>query len=1025
MAFILGITTSGGQPATAAADSRPDLTVTAINISPQGPAIDDTVTITVTVKNQGTADAAASQVVCYIDSAILATESISGLSPGAMATATFTWQAQSGSHVIKATADSAGFIPETDENNNTMSLSLTTLAPDLTVQSISWSPSNPSNGDNIIFTVTIRNQGNSRARSTKVNLYIDGISHGYRDVAAIDPNTTATTSHNWIARSGQHNIKAVVDDNYLVTESNETNNEYTCTFSTLPPDLIVENITWSPENPSKNDTVTFKAAIKNQGTGWSDSCQMAYYIDGSFQSLLPVEAIGPGTSENITFTYSATLDLHEIKVIIDYNNTVPESDDTNNEKASSFLTLRPDLFVEDFTWEPDDIGVGDVVIFTATIKNKGAGKAGAFRVACYVGGYFAGSLVIPQLAADDDTTISFDWQASNGTHIVSIIADCDSEITESDENNNTVTKNIPIILPDIWIPSIDWSPKNPSIGDLVTFSVNLTNMGGGRADGFIVAYYLDGSFLASAPISGIPSESSINATFTWKAQNGRHAFRVFADYNQAIPEINENNNEKTVTVIPLMPDLDIGTITWSPADMLPGSEVTFCIEIKNTGTLSAGHSRVAYYIDGSITGFTDIDGLNAGSVFTDRFLWVVAPGSHTIEIVADSSAQVTEIDEDNNIKAVSVPLPDLTIPDIIWSPLQASIGDNVTFTATVKNQGGSRTQTSLLTCYIDGFLVGSQDLPPIEPAGSTTGSFVWVAGEGRHDVRIVADSVNRITEIDETNNEMKTTFSTMTSDLVIQDIGWLIENPMVNDDVILTVTINNQGSDIAADSQLACTIDDSPPVLKDVGILPAGGSSILTITSALKAGPHTVRLAVDYLDEVIELDETNNDKAITFTTVAPDLVIKTISWSPRDAVAGDSVTISVKIENQGIEKATQTRLALIVNGTPVVYAEIGDIDVGAMVTKEFTWTAVAGLQEIGACADIDGLLLESNEVNNLKSRSITIADKALAEAPVNLAAGLPADKGFLSSFWWLILLISALFGAAAFVSAYKAFKKEK
>jgi subtilase family serine protease len=1025
LAFILGIASFGWQYQSAVADSRPDLVVLSINTSPSAPAVDDSVTITVTVKNQGTSDAAVSQVVCYIDSIILDTESIGSLAPATMATASFTWQAEPGSHVIKAVADPGGLIAESDETNNTMTYSLTTLAPDLIIQSLSWSPASPSKGDSITFSVNIRNQGNSRSRTNRLIFYINGTSRGFQDVYPLDPGSSTTKTYNWVAQSGQHNIRAVVDVNDIVDESNEANNEYTCTFSTLPPDLIIDSIVWYPENPSKNDDVSFNATIKNQGAGRSDPCQLAYYIDGDFQSLLMVNPLEAGTSENVTFSWNALSDLHEIKLIVDYNNTLVESDENNNTRTVGFMTLRPDLFVKDITWSPLDAGVGDDVTLTATIANQGAGRAELFRVVCYVNGRYAGFVDIQQLNADAETTASFSWTATNSTNNISVVVDSDSLLVESNEDNNKTTTSISFLPPDLSVHSIAWEPEYPSIGDIVTFSVNLTNQGGGKAEGFYVAYYIDDTFLSTSFITGIFSEGSVNATFTWQVQEGRHVFRALADYNKAVNENNEHNNEKSVTITPHMPDLAIGSITWSPADMPLGGEVRFSIDIENLGTLEAGPSRVAYYVDGVITGYTDIDSLGDGSRLTDQFLWVVAAGSHTIEVVTDSSGRVTEIDEDNNMKVINIPPPDLIVTDTSWSPAQAAIGDNVTFTATVKNQADSRTQPFRIDCYVDGWLVGTDDLPPLDPSGSAAASFVWAAESGKHNVRIVADSTNRVIEVDETNNEYITVFSTLTPDLYIQDVDWLMESPLGDDDVILTITVKNQGTDAAAASRLSYTIDDDTPVVEDIGSIAAGGSRVMTFTLYLKAGSHTVVMEADSLDEVIELDETNNAKTLTFSTVAPDLVVRTLSWSPRDAAAGDEVTISVKVENQGRAKAAGATLALNINGAPVASLELGDLDIGDIVSKDFTWTALAGLQEISVYADADGMLTESNETNNTSSRTITISDiKTPAETPVILSSGPSADKGFFSDYWWLILLVAALLGVAAFISAYKAFRKE-
>ena len=1025
LALTLGITASAWNSTAVIADSLPDLTVPDIALSPSAPAIDDTVTITVTVKNQGTASVAASQVVCYIDDTILATNSVSNLNAGAMVTSAFTWQAQPGSHVIRAVADPGGIVSEIDDSNNTMTFNLTTLASDLLVSSISWSPSNPSKGDNIVFTVTVRNQGNAPSRSTKLNLYIDGNTRGYQDIYPIDPGNTMTSTYSWVAQTGQHAIKAVIDETHQVKEANELNNELTRTFSALPPDLIVKKISWLPANPSKNDVVTFTANITNQGTGSSDPCQMAYYLDGEYKSTLVVNSLEPAASSNITFTWVAQSEMHEVKVIIDFQNSVTESDEKNNELTASFLTMRPDLIVSDVTWLPADAGVGDTVTFTATLKNQGTGRAEPSRLACYISGSYTGFVNIAKIEANASATATFQWPATSGIYTVSVVADCDNQLIESDENNNKTARTIPIIPPDIFIPSIAWSPVNPAIDDTVTFTVNITNEGGGRAESFYVAYYLDDALLTTEFISVIASGASVNTTCTWQALNGRHTFKAVADYNKAVSENNENNNENKVTVIPLMPDLAVGTVTWSPADMPVGSKVTFNINIENQGNLSAGSSRVAYYVDGSIAGYNDIDRLGAGASVSRSFPWVIAAGSHTITIVADSNDQVFELYEDNNSKVVNIPLPELIVKDITWSPPEASIGDNVTFTAAIHNQGPGQTSDLRVACYIDGLLLNSRDLPKINPEGSAAVSFVWTTTAGKHDIKMFADYGNRVTEVDETNNEKKISFSTLTPDLLVSDISWFMENPLNSDAVAISITVKNQGTDIAKNSRLIYLIDTTENVTMDIKPVPAGGSYILTITPLLKAGPHTITIAVDTGKQVIELDETNNEKSLTFSTIAPDLIIKSISWSPK-AAAGEKITITVTIENQGKEKTPKSRLDLNINGSPVQQVVIDEIGVGAAVSQDFSWVALAGPQEISAYVDIEGLVLESNEANNTRSRTISLTkpEPTVKETPIDLSPISSEDKGFLANSWWLFLLVAALLGGGAFFMALKSFKKK-
>jgi subtilase family serine protease len=1025
LSILLGITAFSSYHSVASADTGPDLIVQNISLSPENPAIDDTVTITVTIKNQGTATAGLSNVLCYADSTILDTKSIDPLNAGVMMTVVFTWKAVEGSHTIKAVADSSGFITETDENNNTKTFNLTTQAADLIIQSITWSPSSPSKGDSIVFSITIKNQGSSKSQYTKVNFSIDENSRGFRDIAAINPGGTLTATYTWTAISGQHSLKAVIDEPNNVKESDETNNELTVTFSTLPPDLTILAITWLPENPSKDDNVTFTANVTNQGSGRSDPCHLAYDIDGVYQSSISVGAMNAGTSANITFTWIATAEAHEIKVIIDYYQKVTESDETNNEKTASLQTLAPDLLVNDITWLPSVAGVGDNVTFTITIKNQGSGRAAASRAVCYIDGQAVGYPDILEIASEAQATATILWVAEGGSHAVSVQADYDNRLIESNKDNNKLTRTISIIPPDLVISSIDYSPENPTTDDTVTFTITVKNQGGGKAENFKLACYIDDTLLNLEHIYSLASDNSIDETSTWKMQDGRHIFKAYANYNKSIAESDENNNESSITITPNMPDLTITNITWSPPDIPAGSDITFDINIENQGSLSAGPSRIAYYVDGANVGYKDIGQLDAGGTTTEHFLWAAIEGQHTIGIAVDSNNQISEYDENNNTRELNLPPPDLVVQDITYSPLDAKIGDSVIITATIKNQGSSKTQKSQVACNIDGLPFASKDLPEINAGDMVTRTFNWVAEAGIHNIKISTDANNLVIESDETNNDKEIKFATLTPDLVIQNIGWLIENPMTNDDVYFTITIKNQGTGIAGSSRLKYSIDQNPALLADITPIPAGDIAEYKFSSILEGGSHTANVTIDANNAVTELDENNNNKVLSFTTIAPDLIIKAITCAPLSANVGDNVTITVKVENRGRDKALNPRLALSVDGSPLGSFDIPKIDTGAIITADFAWKAMTGPHEISAFIDTDQTVLESNETNNTKSRTITIEKpETPAAKKVKLPATSSADKGFLSSWWWMFLIVAALLGGMAFASALKNLKRK-
>ncbi|MFA5308299.1 MAG: CARDB domain-containing protein [Dehalococcoidales bacterium] len=1025
LAVILGINGFGLLAPGVSAAASIDLTVQDISISPQDPTIGDAVTITIAVKNQGADGVGINYVGCFIDDTLLDVKDIIAIGPGAVGLVSFNWTAVKGSHVIRAVADYNAAIAETNETNNTRMFNFSILAPDLTIQSVSWSPQNPSKGDNVAFSVIIKNQGTSRSSLTDLFFYVDGISRGSQSIDIINPGETLTRTINWIASDGQHTIRIVVDKDNYVAESDETNNEQTFPFTTLPPDLVVQSVTWTPENPSRNDQVTFIVAVKNQGGGKADSCYLGYFIDDVYVSSISVNAIAAGGTSYLTFTWTALADTHSIKLVIDYSLKVVESDETNNELSALIATSAPDLIVKDITWTPQDAGVGDVVHFTVTIKNQGNGGAGASRAAYHVGGVYRGSLSIPPLDAGEEVTGTFDWTAEYGAITVMVAADSDSALLESHEANNMLTKTVPVIQADLVIDSITWLPVNPAVDETVVFTVSVKNQGGGKASLYHVGFYIDDTLVGSDLVYVTEGGDITDTVFEWQAQNGRHIFKAVADYTKVVTESNEKNNEQSSTIVPFMPDLAVGTVTWSPLDIGDGITVTFDIIVQNLGSIRAGASRLAYYVDGEMTGFTYIGSMDPGSTVTEHFTWVATAGPHRIDIVADANNQILEIDEDNNTKVVSLPPPDLTVLDIGVSPLDVAVGDTVSVIATIKNQGKSVTQPSLATLYVDGALVDSTELPPIGIGASYDVSLDWVTEAGTHTFKITADIDNTVIESDEVNNDKEMKFATLTPDLVVQDFFWETNNELASNEIHCIITVKNAGTGTAGSSQLKYYFEDTPAFTEDMPPILPGETAEYSFSTILSSGAHSAFIIVDYFDDVEELDEDNNQDIFTFDTIVPDLIIRSITWSPLDVKIGDEVTITAKVENQGIAKAVAPRMTLYVDGVEAGYTDIPEIEMDSIVTADFTWTVIAGDHEITVLANSDNLVVESNFSNNAKTRTISF-EAPLTPTKVN--AGLPdvtgTNKGFLNSWWWVLLLVAALLGVGAFITAMRAAKKK-
>jgi subtilase family serine protease len=165
----------------------------------------------------------------------------------------------------------------------------------------------------------------------------------------------------------------------------------------------------------------------------------------------------------------------------------------------------------------------------------------------------------------------------------------------------------------------------------------------------------------------------------------------------------------------LAPDLAIDVISWAPAEPAIGELVVFTVKVINRGDKMTGISHLDFFIDGNSRNPRSILGIEPGGSVNVIYNWIATAGVHNVRAAADVLNQVTESDEGNNSSdaVCAAKEPDLTISAITLSPAAIPENTTVTFSVTVKNQGGSRAGPSSLTYYIDDSQQYSEFLGPL------------------------------------------------------------------------------------------------------------------------------------------------------------------------------------------------------------------------------------------------------------------------------------------------------------------------
>ncbi|MFD5450604.1 discoidin domain-containing protein [Streptomyces sp. NPDC127100] len=144
--------------------------------------------------------------------------------------------------------------------------------PDLEVTKLTTSPAAPVESDHITVSATVRNSGAADAPASRLAVRLGGSTVATAQVGALGAGEQTTVTASLGNReAGTYPLSAVADDGDAVIEQNETNNTYTGPDALVvkpvaSSDLVVAAVSTSPSSPAAGDDVTFRVALKNQGT---------------------------------------------------------------------------------------------------------------------------------------------------------------------------------------------------------------------------------------------------------------------------------------------------------------------------------------------------------------------------------------------------------------------------------------------------------------------------------------------------------------------------------------------------------------------------------------------------------------------------------------------------------------------------------------------------------------------------------------------------------------------------------------
>ena len=853
---------------------------------------------------------------------------VSSLASGEVKEVTLYYTPKPGEHNVTIAVDYYDYWIEANESNNA-TFRASFERPDFAVVNFSV-PAEVLNGTAYLYQgypvkINVTNLGANFGGSLYVRLYDNGSGKGSISVHGLKAGEVKEVTLYYYPEPGRHNLTVRLDpyDNY--PESNEDNNEaFLGNVSFGMPELVPVGLTWEPYNFTSGETVTFKIYITNLGQAfykgfytrveiWNGSTRLAY------GNAYPRDShFGTNETKELTWRwYNAKPGNLTVKVIADYYDYIPELNESNNEYTAYLGEVgTPDFALENLS--VGELAYGKRTDVNVTLRNLGEAIYRPFSVLFNVSGelYYR---TVYGIGANESVRLNFRWYADKvGDITITVKADPNNGIIESNESNNEVSGNYYIEAPDLTISSYEWVQADVARGYL-TYRVNVTNLAGDTYKGFYLGLYVNGSLKGQVWVGSLMGGETIEKTISWRFNvGGTHEVLLKVDPWNHIPESNESNNEVNTSVTIELPDIVVASIT--APEMHANAFFPVNVTVRNVGNQNIDRSfPVVIYQDDKYLGGAWVGSLPAGGE-ANVIIWIRPyPGDSALKAIADSGNYVTEVNETNNERSISVHVkaPDIKVVSLSPGNFTYS-GETASATVTVRNTGDYETGAFSIVIRNGGKTLGRAYAPSLAPGEETNVTVAWTTDPGSYNLTAIADPGNAIREWDEENNEVEVTVSVPAPDIVVTSFTYS-GTEVVGEYFNFTVTIENIGSTTMLPFHVGVYANGTLVAVKLVRGLGGGENVTLSFTNAWKAryGAYTLRAVADPFNELGELDETNNEKNVS-VSIADEKAPYPARLYPANGSFTNEPTVGALLRDDGSGVDTsRSELRLYFNGSPV------------------------------------------------------------------------------------------------------------
>ena len=779
----------------------------------ENPNFGDNVTYTVTVTNDGNADAKA-VVVRDVLGKDLKFVSATGNYTFDEATNTITWTVdvdagKTETFTVVATVINYGNVTNSlVVGNKTFNKNVTVpeITPDKTVDN-----ENPNFGDNLTYTVTVKNEGNGNATDV---IIVDTLGKGLEYVSSTGNYDNKTNTIAWKVNlaSGETKTFTVVakivgytDVTNEVTVGNKTA-AVTVNIPEIIPAKDVNNTT-----PNFGDKVEYTITVNNNA---NKDAKQVVIVDTLGKGLKFINASHNGKYDESTRTITWIIDLDAGEsAVFSVNAAVEAYGIINNTVVVGNKSATKNITVPEITpikkVENTVPNFGEEVTYFISVFNSAIVDAKQVVVVDHLDKglkYVSSS----HNGVYDEVAHTVTWVVDIGAGssldlTVTAVAD-EYGVLTNDVTVGDKSASVDVTVPEI-IPTKDVNNTAPNFGDKVEYTITLSNNGVGDAKQVVVVDTLnEGLTFVSASDNGV--WNPFKRTVTWTVDLAKGESKVFT----VIATVSAYGNIlNTVVVGDKSSSVNIAVPEIIPGKSVDvenpnfGDTVTYTVVVTNDGVGDAKQVVVRDTLDKGLK-FVKATGEYTFDEDSRTVTWIVdlAKGeSQTFYVTAVAEAYgvlTNDVTVGDNTASADVVVPEI-IPDKIANITNPNFGDNVTYTVTVTNDGiGDANNVVIVDRLGEGLtFVSASDNGVWDPVKRTV---TWIVDLAKGESKVFS-VIATVSGYGNVTNSLVVGNKTVSVNVTVPEINpdktANISNPNFGDNVTYTVTVTNDGIGDAKD----------------------------------------------------------------------------------------------------------------------------------------------------------------------------------------------------------------------------------